>query len=181
MGVSPSTLRSQCLGPWVVESPLMPAFHPSSGFDVIWNEWLASVLIAGGLGFSVQRIWQGAAARWSWVIPSTFFIPWFILHIPGGHVVSRLSGYGCAVQLGGLDCREFFRFTIPLVRGVAYSATSLVAVRIQFVAQVSRQVRVASSRRPSSLPRQGREAQPFPSATTEEAAPKKVSLIGTGT
>jgi predicted MFS family arabinose efflux permease len=116
-------------GTAAVESFLARFFHAQSGFDVIRREWILSIGIAGALGYTVQRIWRNAATRWSWIIPSLVFLPWFILHIPGGHVVPLFSGYGCAVQLRGLSCIEFFRFTVPFVRGIAYSATSLLAAQ----------------------------------------------------
>lgn len=118
-------------GTAAVEAPLARLFHSHSGADVIRSEWIASIVVAGGIGYSVQRIWKHAAARWSWVIPSVVFFPWFILHIPGGHVISLFSGHGCAVQLGGLGCIVFFRFTVPFVRGISYSAASLLAVQPQ--------------------------------------------------
>jgi hypothetical protein len=118
-------------GTAVVESPLARAFRPHSGFDVIRREWITSLVLAEPLGFFVQCSWKGGAARWSWIIPSVFFFPWVLLHLPTGHAVSRFSGYDCATQLGGLGCRDFLVFTIPFVRGVAYSAMAVLANRVK--------------------------------------------------
>jgi hypothetical protein len=111
-------------GTAVLESPLARIFHPKTGFGVISREWILSLIFAGALGFFIPRSWTNRGARWSWIIPLAWFSLGFLAHMALGRMVGRLSGYDCAVQLGRPGCRDFFLFTLPLARGLAYSATA---------------------------------------------------------
>jgi hypothetical protein len=108
-------------GTGIIEFPLARILHSHSGGEVILREWIASLILAGPLGFLMQRSWKTGAAKWSWIIPTIFFFFGILIHIAMGRSVSRFSGYDCAVRLNRLSCRDFFLFTVPLARGVAYS------------------------------------------------------------
>lgn len=113
-------------GTAIFESPLARAVHPHTGFGILGREWITSIVVAGALGFAVERYWKSAGARWSWILPS---LPFVAMALIGRHAVGRVSGYSCAVDLGGPDCWDFLMFTVPFVRGVAYSAAAVLASR----------------------------------------------------
>jgi hypothetical protein len=118
------------LGTAVLESPLARIVHPHTGVGVIWREWITSIIIAGALGFAVQRYWKNGGARWSWILPSVFFVPVMVfVGLGSGHVAARLSGRECAAELGGPGCWVYLMCTIPFVRGIAYSAAAALAGR----------------------------------------------------
>lgn len=71
-------------------------------------------------------------AGWAWVIPAVFF-SWraliYALTLRTGFA-THFSGYDCAIGLQKHDCDEFFAVTVPLIRGLSYSAAARLASRI---------------------------------------------------
>lgn len=121
------------LGPTIVALPLYQLIMPSSATAVTSLEWILSVVLAGTLGFLAYRTWQTDTARVSWVI---FFL-WFAFGLVAKfRLVSisdlwlQFSGIECTRSLLNLDCQTFPLFTLPLVRGLSYSAGAFLAVRI---------------------------------------------------
>ena len=109
-------------GTAVLESPLARALHARNGSAVIWREWITSIVVALALGFAVKRSWKSSGAVWAWILPTVFFVFKVLTDLGSGRVASQFSGYECAVELVGGGCRIFLLVTVPLVRGVAYSA-----------------------------------------------------------
>jgi hypothetical protein len=118
------------LGTAVLETAIGKVFRPHSLEGVLWKEWILSLLCAGFIGFFMWRTWRVAAAMWVWVLPGVWFGLRFVLalfasHSPnllvGGGVWGQFSGAACEGGLRALGCRNFFVFTIPFIRGVAYS------------------------------------------------------------
>ena len=109
--------------------------HSLSG--VLWKEWALSLVCAFFLGFAVRRLWNTSAAKWTWILPSLWFlfrlVP--VLLSSGNQSVLahkngiwfQLSGLGCEFGMRALDCLNFFVFTIPFIRAVAYSLGAYVA------------------------------------------------------
>jgi hypothetical protein len=118
-------------GPAIVESPLNRTLHPHSAYVIVAREWIESIVLAAALGFLVSRLWKSDMNRLAFVLPSALWLAGFVLGINSGHVVARFSGSQCAKELGGPGCKDFFVFTIPFVRAVAYSAAALIAVSDQ--------------------------------------------------
>ena len=116
-------------GTAILESPLARVIHPHTGLGVIWREWIISIVVAGGLGFAAARHWRSGGAKWSWILPSVFFVSMVLIGLGSGHGTARFSGYNCAAELGGPDCWLFFACTVPFVRGIAYSAAAVLASR----------------------------------------------------
>jgi len=117
-------------GTAVLETAIGKAFRPHSLAAVLWKEWTLSLLCAGFIGFFMWRTWRLGAATWVWVLPGVWFGLRFVLalfasHSPsalvGGGLWGQFSGAACDGGLRVLGCRNFFVFTIPFVRGVAYS------------------------------------------------------------
>jgi len=118
------------LGTAVLETAIGQAFRPHSIAAVLWKEWTLSLLCAGFIGFFMWRTWRGSAAKWVWVLPGVWFGLWLVLalsasHSPsvlvGGGLWDQFSGAACDGGLRASGCRNFLVFTIPFVRGVAYS------------------------------------------------------------
>jgi hypothetical protein len=127
-------LLTSFIGPVILEQPLYRLIPTNSAAGVIVKEWALSILLAGGLGFLAYRTLRTKTARIIWIL---FFL-WFAFGVAAhlgvsNHQVSvgslwgQFSGIECAVSLRNLDCQTFFLFTIPFVRGVAYSSGAVLA------------------------------------------------------
>ena len=88
---------------------------------ILWKEWILSIICAASIGFGVWRTWRTAVAKWTWVIPTAWFGIRLFFAIGSGQLWSQFSGTGCADGINSIECRNFFVFTIPLIRGVSYS------------------------------------------------------------
>ena len=124
------------LGTAVLETAIGKAFRAHSLAAVLWKEWILSLLCAGFIGFFMWRTWRAAAAMWVWVLPGIWFGLRFVLalfasHSPsvlvGGGLWDQFSGTTCDGGLRALGCRNFYVFTIPFVRGVAYSVGAVLS------------------------------------------------------
>jgi hypothetical protein len=114
----------------VLEAGIGKMFHPHSLAGLLWKWWTLDLLCAAGLGFSISRLWRSGNAVWTWVLPVVWFAFRFVpMALSGGNqsvlvghnVWSQFSGNGCASGMQSLACRNFFLFTLPLIRGIAYS------------------------------------------------------------
>ena len=121
------------LGAAISETAIGSLFHPHSLSGVLWKEYALSVGCAAFLGFAVRRVWKTSAANWTWILPSLWFLLRFIpaLIATGDQSVLahnvgtayQFSGLGCANGMA-LECRNFFVFTLPFLRAVAYSVAA---------------------------------------------------------
>jgi hypothetical protein len=118
-------------GTAVLESSLPHVFHPRSGSEVIWRVWITSSILSALLGILATRFRIAKAAGWAWLIPAFVLAGRALIYLSRGGVrfAFLFSGYDCAVGLGKSDCNEFFVFTLPLIRGLSYSAAARVALR----------------------------------------------------
>ena len=119
------------IGTAVSETAIGSFFHPHSLSGVLWKEYALSMSCAVLLGFAVRRVWKTSAAKWTWMLPSLWFLirvvpvlratgsPSVLAHHNG--ISYQFSGLGCENGSGALECRNFFVFTIPFIRAVAYS------------------------------------------------------------
>ena len=124
----------------MLESPLQRIFHPTSIATLLWREWIYSVVIAFGLGFSIQRSWPNSAGKWVWLLPTL----WFgfgsviamgqggmfgfrpVIALGHGGMLSQITGTACENGMGDPQCRGWFLFTIPWLRAASYSAGAYV-------------------------------------------------------
>jgi hypothetical protein len=116
-------------GTAVAESPVAHVFRPQTGLGVIRREWITSVVVAGALGFLVQRSLKVGGGKWSWILPSVFFLLGVLLDFRSSAALGLFSGHDCAMDLGSIGCRDFLLFTVPFIRGLAYSAGAVLAGR----------------------------------------------------
>jgi hypothetical protein len=109
----------------------------------IRKEWILSILCAGFIGFFMYRTWKSDTSKWTWTLPTMWFIFGCFVALGSTHEHSVLSGSSSApgsfwAQLSGTECdgglhasgcSNFFVFTIPFIRALCYSAGALVSSR----------------------------------------------------
>jgi hypothetical protein len=122
---------------YAIWRPIAAALHLNSFAVITSTEWIFSIVCAGLIGFFVRRRWRTDTAKWVWLLPLLWFslraIPFiFASHsiFTGTSAWQRFSGGDCSVGLPTDGCRDFLVFTIPLVRGIAYSLAAYVASRL---------------------------------------------------
>jgi hypothetical protein len=118
-------------GTAIVDGALRWAIPPHSVTAVIWRECVTSILGAASLGFSLWRIWPNPGAKWAWVIPAAWFTCG-LLFIAGGlagpsDIFNHFSGFVFKNNSGAEDVLTFSMFTIPFLRGVAYSVGAYIS------------------------------------------------------
>jgi len=125
------------LGPLILSLPIHWLVPSTSATGVISMEWILSMVLAGALGFFAYRTWRTRTARFTWVI----FVLWFVFGLlvklrfaidnaSIGSLWIQFSGIECTGSLLNLDCQTFPLLTIPLVRGLSYSAGAFLAARV---------------------------------------------------
>lgn len=124
------------IGTAILENTVWTVFRPQSLSAFLWKEWILSLLCAALVGFLMWRTWRGSAAMWVWLLTGSWFVLRFVLSLPASHGSSVLAGGGLWDQFSGsacdggirtVGCRNFFVFTIPFARGVAYSVGALLS------------------------------------------------------
>ena len=120
------------LGPSVLRSILPPVFHLRSGAEIVGFVWITSIIFAGLLAILATRYRTAKTAGWAWLIPAVVFAWRALLYQFSGSTgsASVFSGYECAIGLQRDDCNEFFAYTVPLIRGLSYSAVAKLLFRI---------------------------------------------------
>jgi hypothetical protein len=108
------------IGTAILDTALHGAIPAHTVSAILWKETFLSVICAGGIGFSLWRIWPNSASKWTWVLPSAWFAVAFLALTAGGHVFGRLFGFS-SDHFGAPEIRSFFAFTVPFIRGVFYS------------------------------------------------------------
>jgi len=118
-------------GPAVLESGI-PHRAPHSGAEIIWRVWITSIVIASVLGVLVTRYRSSRTGMWAWLIPATVFAVRALLYVSGRSTgfASHFSGYDCAIGLQKSHCNDFLGVTLPFIRGLFYSTTALLTLRV---------------------------------------------------
>ena len=106
------------IGTAVLDTGFRNAIPPHTMSAVLWKETALSIICASFIGFGMWHSWRSEPAKWTWVIPSL----WFVLGLLAiGHGIWGRLSVSSASCLGAAEMRSFFAFTIPLIRAVAYS------------------------------------------------------------
>jgi hypothetical protein len=108
------------IGTAILDTALHGAIPAHTVSAILWKETFLSIVCAGGMGFSLWRVWPNSAAKWTWVLPSAWFAVALLALTAGGHVFGRLFGFG-SDSFGAPEIRSFFAFTVPFIRGASYS------------------------------------------------------------
>jgi hypothetical protein len=129
--MAPAALQSIVWG-------LIPAHTAAT---VLWKIWTLSIGLAAVIGFGMWRTWHSNAAKWTWTLPSIWLAVAVLAFIgagqssvfspsPTSQIGSLFSGRECVYDNSAVGYRYFYLFTIPFIRGVAYSAGAFVSSRI---------------------------------------------------
>jgi len=110
----------------ILEFQLQRTFRPTSIETVLWREWIYSVVIAFGLGFSIQRLWPNSATKWVWLLPTLWFGFGSLIAMGHGRLWNQITGTACENGMGDPQCRGWFLFTITWIRAASYSAGAYV-------------------------------------------------------
>ena len=106
-------------GTAAIQSSLAQVYRPRIGLEVLYKEWVLSVIVAGTSGFFIRRFWRNAGVAFTWVLPlAAMLILGVFVGLPLGYGAAGLTGRDCAAQFRGPTCRFFSIFTLPLVRGL---------------------------------------------------------------
>jgi hypothetical protein len=105
---------------------------------IVVKEWCLSLPCAAFMGFMMYRFWRSGTSKWVWVLPALLFALWAIPYATRSHTHSvflensgfwfHFSGAACAADVS--NCRDFYAFTVPLVRALSYSGAALLASRV---------------------------------------------------
>src|SRR5438094_2019628 len=118
------------IGTAILDTAFGKVFPARSLLVLLWKEWILNIACAAFFGFVMWRAWRSAAAKWMWVLPAMWFVLRFLPTLLGrgsqsvlasGSIWSQFSGADCETGIQALGCRNFFVFTIPLIRGISYS------------------------------------------------------------
>jgi len=127
------------IGTAILSTGFGKLFHPTTITGVIWKEWILDIAFAGLLGLAAYRISQSRLAVWIWVLPTIWFglrvlspVPTVLIH--GSHPNSaglwyEISGQDCVHRVSDSGCVNFFAYTVPFVRSLAYSLGALIGIR----------------------------------------------------
>ena len=85
----------------------------------------------------LSRLWRSKPATWTWALPVFWFTIGFVLAslsrasqsvLDRQSVWSQFSGNECVSGLQSLGCGKFFLFSLPLIRGTAYSLGAYISL-----------------------------------------------------
>jgi hypothetical protein len=120
------------LGTSLLTYPVARLVRPNTTGGIIIREWVCSILFAAFLGALLAGYGKWEAANWAWIIPGAIFLVRALIYAVTWRTAffSTFSGYECAIGLQRHDCQDFLEFSVPLIRGVSYSAGVWLATRI---------------------------------------------------
>jgi hypothetical protein len=123
--------------PAIVEGGLWRLLPVHSAAAAITKELCLDLACASFFGFFMYLTWRSWTSKWAWTLSVLWFGFGAISYVTRTSTQSVLSnpesfwvdfsGAGC----GGppMRCRDFFSFTVPMVRTISYSGTAWFASR----------------------------------------------------
>lgn len=126
------------LGPAFIESVINKFVRASSATEIVMRAWIVGILCAFLTALFMATALRSRTALWVWILP----LCWFAVGVLGassgygqgvlrGSLTAHFSGLSCATTLDQKACRDFFAFTIPLVRSIAYSAGAFLSISMR--------------------------------------------------
>lgn len=91
---------------------------PHSIHAVLWKDAALSTIVAALIGFGMWSTWRSESVKWTWVIPSLWFLFGAMAVSGPGTVFGSLFPTSAARPA---DARSYFLFTVTFIRGIAYS------------------------------------------------------------
>jgi hypothetical protein len=124
--------------PAIFEGEIWRLVHVHSPWAVIVKEWCFDLTVAAFMGFMMFRAWRSETSKWAWTLPALWFafraIPYAARVHPSSifsanqSFLAHFFGGSCTSQ--EMDCRDFFAFSVPLMRSISYSLAALFASRL---------------------------------------------------
>jgi hypothetical protein len=115
------------IGTAILDTGISRAIASHTMIAVFWKESVLSIVCATLIGFGLWRMWRTDAAKWTWVLP----LLWFLFGLLAGAGRDIWGAHESILQQPSPQrMRDFFLFTIPLIRAVAYSVGAFVASRL---------------------------------------------------
>jgi len=126
------------IGTVIVESPLWRMIPVHTIPSVIVKMWVLSLVCAALLGFAMYRTWNSNTAKRAWILPAAWFAFGLLVGLGDPHKSvlstgrdwSGFSGIDCESGGHAEGCSNFFMFTIPLLRSLAYSVGAILASQV---------------------------------------------------
>jgi hypothetical protein len=129
------------LGTAALEAEIGSVVHPRSIAGLLWKWWDLDLFCAALIGSLVWRKWKAKASMWTWAVPAVWFGFRFLFALMVHQQQSVLvSGHGVWHQFSGADCQNGYRlgsrcvnywaFTAPFVRALAYSIGAYLSSKI---------------------------------------------------
>ena len=112
------------IGTAILNTGISRAIPSHTMSAVFWKEVILSVVCATLIGFGVWRMWRNNAAKWTWVVPLLWFL--FGLLVGAGRGIWG-AHESVLQQTSAKEMRNFLLFTVPLIRGTAYSVGAYIA------------------------------------------------------
>jgi hypothetical protein len=124
------------IGTAIIASPMWKLHRPRSVSGALWQDIVTGFVCAAFLRLIATKISRERLGVWVWVA----IVPFFILHIvstlaggsadsvlaPAHDIWARIFGFDCIDERYVGQCGNFFEFTVPLVRTVAYSLGAVI-------------------------------------------------------
>ncbi len=112
-------------GTAAVDAIFSRLYRPHSGTTAIVKAWSLDSTVAAVLGLILRYSRKDRMGTWAWLIPTTILICKALSYTSSFDAFfAHFSGRDCGIELQGISCTDFFIFTIPFIRGVAYSLAS---------------------------------------------------------
>lgn len=116
------------IGTAIVVTAVRAAIPSNTIAALVWKESILSVICAGLIGFGMWRTWRDSAAKWTWVLPTAWFVVGYM--VTSGKIFGRRSSFESSRHFGASEVRDFFTFAVPLIRCMAYSVAAYISSRI---------------------------------------------------
>jgi hypothetical protein len=118
----------------ILQTAFGAILHPHSVQSALWKASGLSLVFALILGGLIYRFFKPATARWVWVVCTLWLLGRALLFLGAGfsfgYVWKQMSASICISTPAMPTCgANFFVFTIPFIRGIAYSAGALIVAR----------------------------------------------------
>lgn len=136
-GIFVLDLLGAVLVPTILEGSVWRIIPLRSFTGILVKEWTLDLAVAAFMGSMMYRAWRSKTSQWVWVLPVLWFALRAIPYAAGsdrGSVLSRDAGWwahfsGASCASPSMDCRDFFAFSVPLIRSVSYSVAASITSR----------------------------------------------------
>jgi hypothetical protein len=137
VGIFILDLLGAVIVPAILEGAVWRILPAHSLITVVVKEWCLDLAVAAFMGSMMYRVWRSGTSKWAWTLPALWFAFRAVPYAAHSHPESVLShdaswwahfsGGSCASP--AMDCRDFFAFSVPLIRSISYSVAASITSR----------------------------------------------------